>query len=64
MIASAITAMLGMTAIVGGWLAVQSMSSRSAGMAPGQDPLAGRLGCRGCDCRSVCKEAEGDHDAG
>jgi hypothetical protein len=58
MIESTVKAMLAVSAIVGGWLAVQLLWARATGAARGQDPLAGRLGCHGCHCRTRCEQEE------
>jgi len=48
MIKVAATAVVVLAAVLGVWLAVQSLARRLTGTSHGDDPLAGRLGCRGC----------------
>ena len=61
MIESAVKAMLGISVILGGWMAVQAMWARATGVSRSEDPLAGRLGCGSCDCRSRCKNEPVDN---
>ncbi len=44
-------AVVGISMILGGWIAVQAAWRRHVGAAPCQDALAGRLGCHGCGCQ-------------
>ena len=59
MMEAAVKAVLGITVILGGWLMVQTIWRHTTGASPSEDPLAGRLGCHGCDCQSQCKEENG-----
>jgi hypothetical protein len=48
MITSFLTAVLGMTAIVAGWLLVQFVGRRPGDLAMGNDLPRGCFGCHGC----------------
>ena len=63
-----IKAAIGFSLILIGWLTIQRLWSHVLGAAPEQDALAGRLGCRSCDCHSPCKRndaiiREHEHDS-
>lgn len=58
MIETFIKAAIGISVILGGWLAVQVAWRKVCGSAPDEDALAGRLGCHGCDCHRQCKNDE------
>jgi hypothetical protein len=45
----------GITVILGGWLTVQKLWQSMIRASPDEDALSGRLGCRGCECGSMCK---------
>jgi hypothetical protein len=53
-----IKAVVGVTAILCGWLAVQQVWRHNARLPAGQDALSGRLGCHGCDCHQRCGNEE------
>lgn len=58
MIVAFIKALIGISVILGGWLAVQRAWRYVTGASPDEDALAGRLGCQGCDCWSQCEGTE------
>ncbi len=58
MIVAFIKAVISVSVILGGWLAVQRAWRYATGASPDEDALAGRIGCRGCDCWSQCEETE------
>jgi hypothetical protein len=55
-----LTAIAGMIVISGGWLAVQRLWLRQFGQRgdAGEDALAGRSGCHGCNCDPTACERE------
>lgn len=52
----AFKAVLGITAILGGWITVQAIWRHVTGASPCQDALAGRIGCQTCECHSPTKD--------
>ncbi len=59
MLASAIKAILGIVIILGGWLLVQAAWRRVfPDTEPGEDALAGRLGCHQCPCQTPCEDSK------
>lgn len=58
MIVAFTKAAIGITVILGGWLIVQTLWRAITGASPGQDPLAGRIGCQSCDCREKCEDTK------
>ena len=50
MIETLIRATLIILALLGGWLAIQSLWRRVFERPNHEDPLSGRLGCHGCRC--------------
>ena len=64
MLITAIKATIGITIILGGWVLVQVAWRRVfPGTPPGDDVLAGRIGCHQCTtCATPCEFADQDHD--
>jgi hypothetical protein len=62
MIETWLKAVIGISAILCGWLTVQMAWRRFAGASPSEDPLAGRLGCHGCGCHVRCEGTDGGED--
>ena len=61
MIETLTKAFLGISIILTGWLLVQVAWRRVfPGTPPGEDPLAGRLGCHNCSCQTPCDGANRD----
>jgi hypothetical protein len=53
---SFLTAVAGIVILTVFWFGVQTVWRRSDPDAAHDDPLAGRLGCMGCDCLEVCEK--------
>jgi hypothetical protein len=62
MIVAFIKAVIGISVILGGWLAVQRAWRCATGTSPDEDALTGRLGCQGCDCGSQCEGTDSPND--
>lgn len=61
MLETAIKTLLGITAILSGWLLVQVAWRRVfPGTASDEDALAGRIGCHNCHCLEPCENARRD----
>jgi hypothetical protein len=60
MMLALLKAVIGVSAILCGWLSVQMLWRWSTGVSPSQDALAGRLGCHGCGCHDRCKNSDED----
>ena len=59
MLGSYLTGVIGIAVLLAAWLAVQRAWARAFPDASGDpDPLAGRLGCRGCGCGEVCRRRQ------
>lgn len=54
MLLELLEAVLGIAVILGGWIAVQRCSQRSAGRPADADPLDGYFRCHGCTCDGAC----------
>jgi len=53
-------AVIGVSAILCGWLTVQMAWRWVTGASPNEDALGGRLGCHGCGCHERCESTDAD----